>query len=199
MNMEVFSAALTLFLILDPLGNIPIVMSCIKDIDERRRYKVLIRELIISLALMFAFLFWGQNILTVLGVKQETVAVSGGIILFIIAIRMIFPLKHDGGVTGLKPGEEPFIVPIAVPMIAGPSILASLILLTNQQPDMMLEWSLALFIAWFLSAAILLAAPALQRVIGDKGTAAIERLMGMILIMIAIQMLLDGVKNFFAA
>ena len=195
--MEILTAAFTFFLILDPLGNIPIVMSCLKGVDESRRFKILIRELIISLVLMFAFLVWGQGILAVLHVKQETVAVSGGIILFIIALRMIFPSRHGGSVTGLKEGEEPFIVPIAIPMIAGPSILASLILLTNQQPDKLWDWGIALFIAWFSSAVILLAAPFLQRLLGDKGTAATERLMGMILIMIAVQMLLDGIKNFF--
>ncbi|NTS77792.1 YhgN family NAAT transporter [Catenovulum sp. SM1970] len=196
--MEILSAALIFFLIMDPLGNIPIVISCLKDIEERRRYKILIRELLISLLLMMAFLLWGQNILDFLHLKQETVGVSGGIILFIIALRMIFPSRHGGSITGLKKGEEPFIVPLAVPMIAGPSILASVILLTNQQPDRVLDWGIALFIAWLASSIILMAAPFLQRVLGDKGTAATERLMGMILIMIAVQMLMDGVKNFFA-
>lgn len=195
--MEILSAAFTFFLILDPLGNIPIVMSCLKGVEEKRRLKILLRELVISLVLMFAFLFWGQGILAVLHVKQETVAVSGGIILFIIAIRMIFPSRHGGSVTGLKEGEEPFIVPIAIPMIAGPSILASIILLTNQQPDKMVELGAALLLAWFASAIIILAAPFLQRLLGDKGTAATERLMGMVLIMIAIQMLMDGIKTFF--
>jgi multiple antibiotic resistance protein len=181
---------------MDPLGNLPVFMSVLKTIEPKRRKIVLARELIFSLAIMMTFLFSGQAILDFLSVKQETVSIAGGIILFLIAIRMIFPTP--GGVTGLPAGEEPFIVPLAIPMIAGPSVLAALILLANQDHNRMLDWSIALGVAWLISAIILMLSGLFHRVLGEKGLMAIERLMGMILIMISIQMLLDGIGKYYS-
>lgn len=194
--MDTWSAAITLFLIMDPLGNLPVFMSVLKSIEPKRRRIVLIRELLFSLAIMMGFLFSGQAVLDFLSVKQETVSIAGGIILFLIALKMIFP--QPGGVTALPSGEEPFIVPLAIPMIAGPSILAALILLANQDHSRMLDWSLALGAAWFISATILMFSTLLHRMLGERGLIAIERLMGMILIMISIQMFLDGVGQFYS-
>ena len=149
--MDTFSAAVMLFLIMDPLGNLPVFLSILRHIDPKRRRKVMVRELLFSLAIMMLFLFVGQQILGFLNLRQEAVSIAGGIILFLIAIKMIFP--SEGGVTGLAAGEEPFLVPMAIPMIAGPSILASLMLLANQEPSRMVDWSLALFMAWAASAA----------------------------------------------
>ncbi|MDO6692374.1 YhgN family NAAT transporter [Aliiglaciecola sp. 3_MG-2023] len=194
--MDIWSAAVMLFLIMDPLGNLPIFMSILKSIEPKRRRKVLARELILSLLIMFIFLFSGQAVLDFLNVKQQAVSIAGGIILFLIAIRMIFPNKgsHDDDV-----GEqEPFIVPLAIPMIAGPSLLAALILLANQDPLRMFDWSLALFSAWAVSASILLFSGVFFKILGERGLIAIERLMGMILIMLSIQMFLDGVGNYFS-
>ena len=133
-------------------------------------------------------------ILDFLNVGQETVRIAGGVILFLIGLKMIFP--QPGGVTGLAVGEEPFIVPLAVPMIAGPSTLAALILLSNQDPTRMVDWSIALAAAWVVSAGILLFSGLFHKLLGERGLSAVERLMGMILIMIAIQMLLDGVSAY---
>jgi multiple antibiotic resistance protein len=191
---EVLSAATILFLIMDPMGNLPIYMSVLKSLDQKRKVKVILRELTIALAILFVFLFSGRALLEFLQVEQETVSIAGGIILFIIALKMIFP--KPGGIMNLPEGEEPFIVPLAVPMIAGPSTMAALILLANQQPDKMTQWSIALLLAWGLSAIILLSSGIVHRLLSDKGLRAIERLMGMILIMIAIQMLLNGVTAY---
>lgn len=193
---DVLSAATMLFLIMDPLGNLPIYMSVLKSIDERRRKWIILRELCIALVILMVFLFSGEALLAFLQVKQETVSIAGGIILFVIAIKMIFP--QPGGIMNLPEGEDPFIVPLAVPMIAGPSTMAALILLANQQPDKMLHWSLALLLAWCVSAVILLMSNTVHRLVTDKGLRAIERLMGMILIMIAIQMLLNGISTYIA-
>jgi multiple antibiotic resistance protein len=193
--MDTLSAAVTLFLIMDPLGNLPIFMSVLKTIEPKRRRIVLARELIFSLIIMLIFLYSGQAVLSFLSVKQETVSIAGGIILFLIALRMIFP--QPGGVTGLPTGEEPFIVPLAIPMVAGPSILAALILLANQDHNRMLDWTIALGLAWFISATILMFSSVLHKILGERGLIAIERLMGMILVMISIQMLLDGVGQYY--
>lgn len=194
--MDIWSAAVMLILIMDPLGNLPIFMSVLKNIEPKRRRIVLIRELLFALGILFVFLFSGQALLDFLNVRQESVSIAGGIILFLIGIYMVFP--RPGGITGVAVGEEPFIVPLAVPMIAGPSTLAALILLSNQHPDRMLDWAIALAIAWVVSAVILLFSGLFHRILGEKGLTAIERLMGMILIMIAVQMLLDGIAKYLA-
>ncbi|MGJ8681005.1 YhgN family NAAT transporter [Paraglaciecola sp.] len=194
--MDTWSAAITLILIMDPLGNLPVFMSVLKSIEPKRRKIVLARELIFSLIIMFTFLFSGQVVLDFLNVRQESVSIAGGIILFLIGLKMIFP--QPGGITGLPSGEEPFIVPLAIPMIAGPSVLAALILLANQDLSRMLDWSLALGGAWLFSATILMLSGTFHRLLGERGLTAIERLMGMILIMISIQMLLDGIGNYYS-
>ncbi|MFC3094861.1 YhgN family NAAT transporter [Alteromonas sediminis] len=194
--MDIWSAAVMLILIMDPLGNLPIFMSVLKSIEPRRRRFILVRELLLALIILFIFLYSGQAVLDFLNVRQESVSIAGGIILFLIAIRMIFP--QAGNPSGVAVGEEPFIVPLAIPLIAGPSTLAALILLSNQHPDRMTDWAIALGAAWAVSAVILFFSGAFHRLLGEKGLAAVERLMGMILIMIAIQMLLDGVGNYIA-
>ncbi|RWT09392.1 YhgN family NAAT transporter [Aeromonas caviae] len=194
--MDTFSAAVMLFLIMDPLGNLPVFLSILRHVDPKRRRKVMLRELLFSLVIMMGFLFAGQQILSFLNLRQEAVNIAGGIILFLIAIKMIFP--SPGGVTGLAAGEEPFLVPMAIPMIAGPSILASLLLLANQEPTRMVDWSLALLMAWGASAVILMFYELFNKLLGERGLTAVERLMGMLLVMISVQMLLDGVHHYLA-
>lgn len=193
--MDIWAAAVMLFLIMDPLGNLPVFMSILKSIEPKRRRLILARELLISLFIMFVFLFSGQAVLDFLNVKQQAVSIAGGIILFLIAIRMIFPNKtaHEEDVNQ----PEPFVVPLAIPMIAGPSLLAALILIANQDPLRMIDWSIALFSAWGVSAAILMFSGVFFKLLGERGLIAVERLMGMILIMLSIQMFLDGIGNYF--
>ncbi|WP_371187561.1 YhgN family NAAT transporter [Thalassotalea maritima] len=192
--MDILTAAVTLFLIMDPLGNLPIFISVLKGIDEKRQRLILIRELLFALIIMLFFLYAGQSILDFLHLRQESVSIAGGIILFLIAVKMIFPVH--GSVSGMPEGEEPFLVPLAVPLVAGPSILAALILMANQDPNRMLDWTVALIIAWFVSAVILFFSRLFQQLLGIRGLVAMERLMGMILVMIAVQMLLDGIAQY---
>lgn len=192
--MEILSAAVMLFLIMDPLGNLPVVLSILKHLEPKRRRIVLVRELLFALLILMLFLFAGKTILSFLHVQPETLSISGGLILFIIAIRMIFP--QPGGVVGLAAGEEPFFVPLAMPMIAGPSVIASLLLLSSQAPDQMLDWSLAVFLAWAGTSAILMFYSFFHRMLGEKGLKAIERLMGLLLVMMSTQMFLDGLKQY---
>ncbi|MBR9729299.1 YhgN family NAAT transporter [Shewanella intestini] len=194
--METLSAAIMLFLIMDPLGNLPVFTAVLKHVEKKRRRKIIIRELLVSLAIMMLFLFTGEQILNFLSLKKEAVSIAGGIILFLIGIKMIFPT--EGGLSGVAAGEEPFIVPLAIPLVAGPSILAALLLLAHADPNRMGDWSLALFGAWFLSAVILMMSDLFHRLLGEKGLTAVERLMGMLLVMIAVQMLLDGIIDYLA-
>ncbi|HCG5286387.1 TPA: YhgN family NAAT transporter [Vibrio parahaemolyticus] len=191
--MDILSAATMLFLIMDPLGNLPIVLSILKHIDPKRRRKVLIRELIFALLILMLFLFAGQSILSFLHVQPETLSISGGIILF-ISIKMIFP--SAGSITGLAAGEEPFIVPMAIPMIAGPSVIAALLLLSSQHPDKLVELSASVVIAWGATFFILMFYGFFNRLLGERGLKAVERLMGLLLVMISTQMFLDGVKSY---
>lgn len=192
--MDIWTASITLLLIMNPLGNLPIFLSVLRHIEPKRRRVVLARELIFALIIMLIFLYAGTGLLESLGLRQEAVGIAGGIILFIIALRMIFP--QPGGVLGLPAGEEPFLVPLATPLISGPSLLASLILLANQSPDRMLDWTIAAVGAWVVSATVLMFSNVFLRALGQRGLNAIERLMGMILIMIAVQMFLDGIMQY---
>ena len=192
-NEAIISSAVVLFLVMDPLGNIPIFLSILKDIEPKRRWKIISRELLIALVILLIFLFFGQLILDLLQLESESVSIAGGIILFIIGIRMVFPSRR--GVLGDQLEGEPFIVPLAIPLIAGPSALATLLLLVNSDPTNMLNWLTVLLIAWALTAVILLSAPIFYKVLRKRGLAAIERLMGMILIMIAVQMFVNGIKS----
>ena len=184
------SAAFLLFLILDPLGNIPIVLSLLKPLAPKRRRIVLLRELLIALGVLMAFLWGGIHVLEAMHLRQESVSIAGGIVLFLIGIKMIFP--GPGGMFG-ETEAEPFIVPMAIPMIAGPSAMASVMLLGSQQPDRMGDWSLALSLAWGATAVILFSATFLYKALGQAFLVAIERLMGMLLVAISVQMLMDGV------
>lgn len=191
---EIIASALTLFFIMDPLGNIPVFLSVLNKVPEEKRKKILMRELLIALAIMLLFLFAGSSILSTLHLSQEAVAIGGGLVLMIIAIRMIFPSR--GGVMGDDDDDEPFIVPLAVPMIAGPSVIATLILLVETNPEQIGASLTALLLAWGVSAVILYFSTSLYKILGHRGLKAIERLMGMILISISVQMLLNGFKSF---
>src|SRR3990172_1874388 len=190
---SVLSAATVLFLVMDPLGNIPLFLSLLKDIEEERRRPIILREVLIALVILLVFLFCGQPLLDFLRIEQESVSIAGGIVLFIIGIRMIFPTEQ--GVMGAQLQGEPFIVPLATPLIAGPSALATLILMVRSDPGKFTEWLAALLIAWALTAVILLSAPFFYRILRRRGLVAIERLMGMLLIMISVQMFLNGIKR----
>lgn len=192
--MTIASAALLLFLILDPLGNVPVVLSLLRSVPPRRQLVVIARELLIALVVLLLFLWFGKYALEAMHLRQESVSIAGGIVLFLIGIRMIFPPAE--GVMGELPDGEPFIVPVAIPMIAGPSGMAAVMLMGTQYPDRMGEWSLALIIAWLATAAILLMAPLLYRLLGRRVLTAVERLMGMLLVAISVQMFLDGFSQY---
>ncbi len=192
-NAEILSSAVVLFFVMDPLGNIPIFLSLLKDIEPKRRWKIISRELLIALIILLIFLFFGQQLLNLLQLESESVSIAGGIILFIIGIRMVFPSRR--GVMGDQLEGEPFIVPLAIPLIAGPSTLATLMLFVHSDPTNMLNWLSVLLIAWAITAVILLSAPIFYKILRKRGLAAVERLIGMILIMISVQMLVTGIKS----
>jgi MarC family membrane protein len=189
------SAGILLFLIMDPLGNIPLFLSQLRNVAPERRRRVLVRELLIALVVLFAFLFGGSYVLHALQLRTESVSIAGGIVLFLIGVKMIFP-PRDGNMFGATQGGEPFIVPMAIPGVAGPSAMASLMLLTNSQPGRTADWSVALFAAWLATSLILLCSTYLFRWLGNSVLIAIERLMGMLLVALSVQMFLDGIAAY---
>ena len=189
--MKVFFSAITLLLVMDPLGNIPPFLSALRGVEQNRRRKVLLREILIAYGVLLAFLMGGKYLLRLLSLQQETISIAGGIVLFLIALRMVFP-KDDSARETLA--GEPFIVPLAIPFIAGPSALASLLLL--QQSSSTVQLFLALTLAWLITAVILLSSTILYRLLRERGLIAVERLMGMLLVMLAVQMFINGLAKF---
>jgi MarC family membrane protein len=189
--MSTLSAGILLFLIMDPLGNIPLFLSLLRNVEPRRRRLVLIRELLIALVVLFIFLFSGKYLLSALQLKAESVSIAGGIVLFLIGIRMIFPPKE--GIFGGDVDSEPFIVPMAIPAVAGPSTMAAVMLLANGNPGRTVDWSIALFLAWLATSVLLVSSTYLYRWLGHSVLVALERLMGMLLVALSVQMFLDGV------
>lgn len=178
---------------MDPLGNVPLFLSLMKDIRPKRQRFIICRELLIALAIIVSFYFIGDTLLKVLHLSEHTIMISGGIILFLIAIKMIFPTKAEYEAHAQH--KEPFIVPLAVPLVAGPAVLAAVIIYSreNIRP---LATLLAILIAWFASLLLLLSSQLLQKVLGSKGLTACERLMGLLLTLIAVQMFLEGFAKY---
>lgn len=191
--MSFLSATLILFFIMDPLGNIPIFHSVLQEVPENRRTTVIIRELIFAYIILLFFLMAGEPMLNLLGLKQSSLSITGGIVLFLIAIRMVFP-QH--GIKSDVEREDPFIVPLAMPLIAGPSAIAALLLMASSEPARIGTWIGALSLAWGISFCILLLSGLILQFVGQKGLRAMAKLMGMLLIMMAVQMFLDGLKNY---
>jgi multiple antibiotic resistance protein len=194
--MDLLALAVTLFLVLDPFGNAAIFHAVLAKIPEERRRRVLARELLFALVILLGFLFVGKYLLAFLGVRPATLSISGGILLFLIALGMVFPTRS---VLGESADEEPFIVPLAVPLMAGPSSIALILLTASKYPLEISSIAIAVTAAWLASAVILYFSPALLRLLGTKGTRALERLMGLLLILVAVQMFLDGVSTYSAS
>ena len=193
MNYTFASATILLILITDPVGNIPIFANALKHVAPERRAKVILREILIAFFLLLTFMFVGEGFLRVMNLSDLSLQIGGGVILFLIALRMVFP---PAAVLEAEIFEEPLIVPLAVPAIAGPSALATVLLLVSQQPERRLEWIAALCVTMLISATVLVSAERIQRLIGTRVVTAIERLMGLVLVSVAIEMMLRGAKTF---
>lgn len=192
--MTLYSATITLLLIMDPLGNIPFFLATLKSVEPKKRQRIILREACIALIILTLFLFFGKYILDGMHISQPALEIAGGIILFLIAIRMIFPEnEHE---EKARPNVEPFIVPLAVPLIAGPSTMTMVMLLASQSPSNMMRWFVALLAAWLITTFILVFADSLRKLLGERGLVATERLMGMVLTTMAVQMFLSGFEQF---
>ncbi len=193
--MTLASAIILLFLVIDPFGNVPFFVSALNDVEPARRRRVVIRELLIAYVVMVAFLFVGEPFLKVLNISGPALTIAGGVILFLIALRMVFPNRNRSAQEDIA--GEPFIVPLAIPYVAGPSVLAVELLMMSDEPGRWPVWLLAVTIAWAATAVVVFFGSQVAEKLGPRGLVAIERLMGMILVAIAIQMFLTGADTYF--
>lgn len=188
------SAVVILLLVVDPVGNVPLFVSLLGKVEPARRARVIVRECAIAYAVLLLFVFFGQLILSLLGLSDPSLTIAGGVILFLIALRMIF--RRPEGVFGDTIEGEPFIVPLAIPSIAGPTAIATVVLLVSRAPQRQLEWTAAVTVAMLATLAFLLFAERAAKMVGERGLLAFERLMGLILTAIAVEMLLNGIQTF---
>jgi multiple antibiotic resistance protein len=189
---SILSATLLFLFVIDPFGNIPILLSVMKGVAQKRQYQIVIRDGLIGLLILVAFLFFGAEFLQVLHLETESISIAGGVVLFVIALKMIFPSPFSQEKTSIV---EPFIVPISIPMLAGPSTLATLLVMVKSFPEKQSGLLISVLAAWGISVVILAMAPLLNRLLKEKGLAALERLMGMLLLMMSVQMLVNGVRS----
>jgi len=194
MKGEFLSAIVILLLVTDPFGNVPLVNAMLAGVPARRRRAVIVRECAIATAILAVFMMGGQAILDLMHLSETSLSIAGGVILFMIAIRMAFGETDSAfGPTG---AGEPFIVPLAIPLIAGPSALATIMLMATREPQNMGMWAAALAVTMTIVTIVLLLGQRLQRWLGDRAMQAIERLMGLVLTAIAVEMLLTGIRQF---
>jgi MarC family membrane protein len=194
MTGEFLSAIVLLTLVVDPFGNVPLLNAMLADVAPARRRIVIVRECAIATGILAASMLGGQKLLDLMHLSQTSLSIAGGVILFMIAIRMVF--AHPEGAFGPTQGGEPLIVPLAIPLIAGPSALATIMLMATREPQNMARWAGALAITMAIATLVLLSGERLQRALGERAMQAIERLMGLILTAIAVEMLLGGIREF---
>lgn len=194
MTQSFFQTFILLLLVTDPFGNVPLFVTALKEVDPARRPRIVLRECAIAFLLLLVFMFFGRHFLEALHLTDISLRIGGAVILLIIAIRMIFP--HPDGVLGRSEGGEPFIVPLAIPALAGPSALATVLLFTSQTTAEVMVHVAALAAVGLVWLAVFLAAERLQKALGAQVMTAFERLMGLILTAMSIEMLLGGVRAF---
>lgn len=194
MDTSFASALVILLLVMDPVGNAALFVSLLRNVEPARRARVIVRECAIAYAVLLVFAFFGRALLDLMSISGPSLNIAGGVILFLIALRMIF--QSSEGLFGEMPGGEPFIVPLAIPAIAGPAAIATVILMVSRAPGRLLEWCAAITVAMLVTLAFLLGAERIAKLAGERGLLAFERLMGLILTAIAVEMLLRGIEAF---
>lgn len=192
--MRLSSAVVLLVLVVDPFGNMPVFVAMLRRVSPAQRTRVILRECAIAYAALLACVFVGEPLLKLLNLSDASLNIAGGVILLMIAVRMVF--RSGGEVFGALPDGEPFIVPLAVPLIAGPSAIATVVLFASSAPERWAEWCFAVSIAMLATLAALFSAEKVVTLLGERTLEAFERLVGLLLTTIAIQMLLHGITVF---
>jgi MarC family membrane protein len=195
MNSSFFQSFVLLILVTDPFGGVPLFVSVLASVPPERRWKVVVRECCIAFLILLIFMFFGQHFLDALQLSENSLRIGGGVILFLIALRMVFP--QPGGIFGdVDNSTEPFIVPLAIPALAGPSALATVLLFSGDRGREMMTHVIVLVLVALVWLMVLLSAERMQRVLGERTMTAFERLMGLILTAMSVEMLLTGIRDF---
>jgi len=194
MTQSFFQTFILLLLVTDPFGNVPLFVTTLRNVEPARRPRIVVRECAIAFLLLLVFMFFGRHFLAALNLTDISLRIGGSVILLLIAIRMIFP--HPDGVLGKSDLSEPFIVPLAIPALAGPSALATVLLFTSRNMEEVMVHVAALALVAVIWLAVFLAAERLQKALGSAVMTAFERLMGLILTAMSVEMLLGGVRAF---
>lgn len=194
MHSDLILSVFLLLLLFDPIGNITIFNGLLRAIAPKRRRLIVIREGLIAVFLLIIFVFVGEWVLAALRISTIALEITGGLMLFLIALQMVFPKESNGAIHQLE--HEPLIVPMAIPLIAGPASLAT-VLLASQQSSQRLTMVWAILIAGGINILALLLGDWLAKIFGKTGMAAMERLMGLALTTMAVQMILTGIKKAF--
>lgn len=186
------SATVLLLIIADPVGNIPIFLHALRNVAPARRPHVIVREVLIAFGVLLLFLWFGASFLQLLHLSSTSLQMAGAVVLFLMALRMVFP---DTGPQHQEPPGEPLIVPLAIPSLAGPSAIATVMLLVAQEPDRQWEWAGALAVTMVICCVVLLMSEHIQRWAGDRVMAAFERLMGLLLLAMAVEMFTSALRQ----
>lgn len=195
MSQDFFQSFILLTLVTDPFGNVPIFVAALAHVAPERRWRVVVRECAIAFAILLLFMFFGKHFLTALQLSDVSLRIGGGVILFLIALRMVFP--QEGGIFGdVEDQSEPFIVPLAIPALAGPSALATVLLFSSESKLNVAVHVAALTLVAVVWLVVLLSAERMQRVLGARVMTAFERLMGLILTAMSVEMLLAGIRDY---
>jgi MarC family membrane protein len=194
MDTSFVSAVVLLLIVCDPFGNVPVFISALQDVPRERRLAIILRECLIAFAVLVTFVFIGDPFLRLLGLSELSLQIGGGVVLMLVALRMVFPTRD--GIFGQSPGGEPFIVPLAVPALAGPSALATVLLLVSRDPARLWQWVAAIAVVMAASAVVLAFSERIMRLLGERVTLAFERLLGLVLAAIAVELILRGIKTF---
>ena len=192
---SIISTAILLLFVLDPFGNVPLLLSILKNVDQKRHKAIIIREMLIGLFILLVFLFFGERFLSIFGLETQAITIAGGIIFFVIALKMIFPNPNGQNLFATNDDEDPLVVPIAIPMVSGPASIATLMLLAKSNPDQLSGILVSVLLAWLVTSVILLSSPRLYKVLKRRGLTAMERLMGMLLLMMAVEMFIQGIRE----
>ena len=197
MNESFVSAVVLLMIVCDPVGNIPIFIGALRDVPRERRRTIILRECLIAFAVLTVFVFIGGPFMRLLGLSEPSLQIGGAVVLMLVALRMVFPSSE--GIFGQTPGGEPFVVPLAVPALAGPSALATVLLLVSRDPARNWQWVAAIAVVMMASAVVLAFSERIMQVLGERVTLAFERLLGLVLAAIAVELMLRGVRSFVAS
>jgi multiple antibiotic resistance protein len=191
--MTLVTLTLILFLIMDPIGHVKSFVLRLNGIDPKRQRQIILRELVIALGVILFFDMLGEYIIDLLQISKATVYLASGIILFLGAIKILFPRPEDEEIG--TPDGEPYLVPLAIPMIAGPALLATVMLYAESEANPYIT-IVAEVVAWLVAAPILLHARQLLSLLGTSGLTACEKLMGMVLVLLSVQRFMDGIHMF---